>query len=377
MPFVRYLIVLIPAVLALLAAGHISEAQTPASRAESQGILGPQTGGAPFTRTVTITLQTAPESAPALSSHWQISITHWSTADGWDHRFYTLPSDATDITATVSAGVSNTYAIVGNTIAFTFTAPVVDFGYAYRTSQAVLRQGNQYRIDQNVYTNREDRPFAYIGTVVYPSPYQYVGQIGPAPVITTASVHWEVPSVPFNDLSGEYRFSSSMWLVDPRLLQPNLKIVDKDVTIDPQSSIAQVTAQIQNGSSITTGAPVYINLFERQPPSQGPAGPFDMAGGWCSFNLLEQPDCPTFSYALGNTFGTTNALPAIGPLQVMMVTANLTLTQPGYRDVWIQVDAFGGSDGLNRELNEADNSSYVGQVLNPYLIYLPQIVKAK
>ena len=381
MHIARLVVVWTFALLIFLAASHGSEAQISSAQVENAPPAAPQAGGLPFTRTVTITLETGPVPVltPALASYWQTSITDFSSV-GWNPWVVSnLPSDATDVTATVTGG---TYQIVTstNTIVFTFTDTLVDFGWAYRTSQKVLLQGNQYRIDQYASTNQADRPFVYISTVFFTSPFQYVGQIGPDPVVlTNASVHWE-KFVDLNDPPYLHRFSSSMWLADLRLDpdRPNLKIAGKSVTIDPYSSIAHVTVQIQNNGQITTGAPVYLNLFERQPGSLGPAGPLDMAGGWCSYNLLEQPDCPTFNYTLGNTSGTANALPPIGPLQVtpvVTVTANLTLTQPGYRDIWIQVDAFGGSNGLNRESDEGDNSARVGQVPNPYLVYLPHIVK--
>jgi hypothetical protein len=154
-----------------------------------------------------------------------------------------------------------------------------------------------------------------------------------------------------------------------------LKIVTTGLTVNthPGASQAHVTAAIQNGGAIATGAPVYINIYDRKTPSIPPAGPLDLAGGWCSLDLLEQPDCPAFNSSLG----ITNALKIIGPGQVINVAADLTLTQPGRRDLWIQVDVLGGTNGLNLEVEEAKNWKYVGWVDNPYAAYLPLIVKAR
>ena len=368
MKFARFLFVWTFALLILLAANHRSEAQIALSHPENAGVAGSPTDSQPFTRTVTITIEAGPVLTPALTSYWQTSIAAFSTSDGWEQLSFAIPPDATDVTATVAGG---TYQISGGKIDFSFTEPVVDFDWTYRTNQRVLRQGNQYRIDQYASINY-DRPFFYVGTVFFTSPYEYVGQIGPAPVSSATSVHWQ-EFVPLNASDGRHVFSSSMWLVDPRLVQPDLKITGSSVTVDTRAGIAHVTAQIQNASTITTGAPVHINLYDRQAPSLQPAGPLDMAGGWCNLDKLAQPYCPFFD----STLGITNAIAIVGPLQIITLTADLTLTQPGRRDLWIQVDAFGSSNGLNRESNESNNLAYVGQVLNPYRVYLPAVIKGQ
>jgi hypothetical protein len=156
------------------------------------------------------------------------------------------------------------------------------------------------------------------------------------------------------------------------LARPDLKIIDKALTvkIHPGATQAHVTAKIQNGGTSATGAPAYINIYDRKTPSVPPAGPLDLAGGWCDVSLLEQPICPVFN----STLGITNVLRIIGPGQTITLAADLTLTQSGLRDVWIQVDAFGGPNGLNLEFNETNNVQYVDQVPN-FHIYLPLIVK--
>jgi hypothetical protein len=368
MRIVRHLAVVALTLLALLAIRHNSAAQISSSIGNA-GVARPQAYWPPYTRTVTITIDTGPALAPALSSYWQTSFTGFSPSYGWNHQSFTLPSDATDITATVTGG---TYQIVGNTVTFTLTDPLCDFAWSYRTSQKVLRQGNQYQIDQYASTN-QDRPFVYVSTVHFTLPYQHVGQIGPAPEeITNAAVHWE-ESVPLNAPPDSHKFSSSMWLTDLRLARPDLKIVASDVPVKPQPGAprVRVTAAIQNGGTIATGAPAYINIYDRKTPSEQPDGPLDLAGGWCDVSLLEQPNCPAFNSSLG----ITNALKIIGPGQVITLAADLTLTQPGRRDLWIQVDVLGGTNGLNLESEETNNRKYVDWVDNPYVTYLPLIVK--
>jgi hypothetical protein len=368
MKFARVFVVWTFALLILLAANHRSEAQiSPPHPENDAGIARPQTDWLPFTRTVTITIEAGPVLTPALSSYWQTTITDFSTSDEWDQLSFAIPTDATDVTATAAGG---TYQVFSDRIDFSFTAPVVNFSWNYRTNQKVLLQGNQYRLDQYASINR-DRPFFYVSTAFFTSPYQYVGQIGPTPITTTTSVHWQ-EFVPLNASDGRHVFSSSMWLADKRAPdQLDLKITGSSVTAGTRAGTAHVTAAIQNGSLITAGAPVYINLYDRQAPSLQPAGPLDMTGGWCKLDPLMQPDCPTFN----STLGITNVLSIIGPLQVITMTADLTLTQHGWRDLWIQVDAFGSPTGLNRESNETNNSEYLGQVLNSYRVYLPAVLK--
>ena len=86
---------------------------------------------------------------------------------------------------------------------------------------------------------------------------------------------------------------------------------------------------------------------------------------------LALPDCPSFD----STVGITNVLKTIGSMQVVTLAADLTLTQPGQWDIWMQVDVFGGPDGLNYEWNGTNNWKYLGQV-SLYLTYLPLIIKA-
>jgi hypothetical protein len=161
-----------------------------------------------------------------------------------------------------------------------------------------------------------------------------------------------------------------MWLVDPRLAQPDLKITGGSVYARPGASQVYVTATIQNGGAITTGAPAYINIYNRRAPSSPPGDPLDLAGGWCSLDQLARPDCPSFN----STVGITNVLRVIGPGKIITLAADLTPTQSGRLDIYMQVDIFGGPEGLNAESDEANNWRNLGQV-SVYHIDLPLIVK--
>ena len=187
MRIVRHLVVVALTLLALLAVSQIVAAQIFPSPLENARVARPQAAWLPFTRTVTITIDAGPVLATALSSYWQTSISDFSTI-GRDTWLVALPSDATDVTATIAGGV--TYQI-GNTIYFSFTGSVADFGWSYRTNQAALRQGNQYRIDHYASIN-QDRPVVSIGTVLFSSSLQYVCHIGSEPVaITNSFGQWE------------------------------------------------------------------------------------------------------------------------------------------------------------------------------------------
>jgi hypothetical protein len=307
---------------------------------------------------VTVTVESGDPLTPALASFWQAAWISFPVSASGIQFGISLPSDATDVTATVTCG---TYDIVGDTIQFTLTeSTACHFGYDLRTNQRVLRQGNQYRIDQVAGNNVF---FLYITTIVFTAPYEFVGFIGPTPMtVASHMLHWE-QVVPENE-PPFHRFRSSIWLADPRVTRPDLQIIAAGLQLDSSSIIssAQVTAVIYNSSTMESGAPTHINLYDRLAPSSPPTGPLDLDGGWCG--LSTTPACPSTA-----TF--TNPVPIIAAGETMTLTTNYTFAQCGPRNLYLQIDVFGGEAGLNLEANEANNQITLGQVYIPCVIRLP------
>jgi hypothetical protein len=277
--------------------------------------------------------------------------------------FRSLPSDATDVTATVNCG---TYDIVSGTIQFTLTESLCHFGYDFRTNERVTRQGNQYSISQVAGSNAS---FLYITTIVFTAPYEFVGFIGPTPLTVTSSMlHWE-QVVPENE-PPFHRFRSAIWLADdPHVItRPDLQIVTAGLELDASSIIssAHVTAVIYNSSTMDSGAPTHINLYDRLAPSTPPTGPLDLAGGWCGLDTT--PACPS-------TASFTNPVPIIAAGETMTLTTDYTFARCGPRDLYLQIDVFGGEAGLNLEADEANNQVPLGQIYVPCLIRTPLIRK--
>lgn len=356
----RSLLVIALAALALVFLYHGAQAQL---RGGLSLPLQPADEPAPaFTRMVTVAIESGDPLTPALTSFWQAAWISFPVSAGGISFPIPLPSDATDVTATVTCG---TYDIVGNTVQFTLTESIAcHFGYELRTDQRVTRQGNQYRIDQ---VAGNDTFVRYIATIVFTAPYQFVGFIGPTPMtITSDMLHWE-QVMPENE-PPFHRFRSSIWLADPRVTRPDLQIITASLELDASSIIssAQVTAVIYNSSTMESGAPTHINLYDRLAPSSPPTGPLDLDGGWCGLGTT--PACPS-------TASFTNPVPIIAAGETMTLTTDYTFAQCGPRDLYLQIDVFGGEAGLNLEADETNNQIALGQVFIPCLIHLPLIRK--
>ena len=239
------------------------------------------------------------------------------------------------------------------------TGPQARLYYEYQTDQRALRFGNQILITQAASNNQEYR---YLATLTFAAPYTNVGTSGFAPTATTAStISWD--AVPDLDDDGRYRFNASTWLLDTRLpeTRPDLGIIT--ATVLNQLNHLYVTADIRNNGPMTAWAPVYINLYDRVAPSVPPAGPLDLTGGWCSL--------APYSSCAG---GVNNPLPAVPPGQTVIFTAEYDLSALyGQHDIYLLVDALGGSHGLNEESSENNNVILVGSIRHGFAVFLPLI----
>jgi hypothetical protein len=297
------------------------------------------------TRIVTITVGTT---VPlGLSSRWQINTL--------DQRFFTgtitLQSDASDITVTLVNGEYSINFAAPPTIWFTNSQGLY---YEYSTDQQARRFGNQILISQ---TYRYNYPLHYVETVIFPALYEYVGYSGYAPTYLSATrqLHWD-ESFPEKK---DNRFEAAAWLVDPAASRPDLEIVDARV-VDRQLNRIYVTATIHNNGGTTAGAPAFVNLYDRLALSE-PAGPLDLAGGWCTLDPTRCGDSRCNS--------VSNRLPALVPDQTVIFTADCDLSAiDGQHYIYLYVDALGvvnalgnlGNNedlGLNYESEEGNNST--------------------
>jgi hypothetical protein len=310
-----------------------------------------------YTRLTTITVGSSSDPLTSgLNSRWQF--------ENIDHFVFgvysiTLPSDAYEISVTSS---TDQYRIEpGPTIVI--TGPQPHLYYEYRTNQRALRFGNQILITQTASNNQEYR---YLSTLIFTDPYQYVGTSGFVPTETATTLSWDV--VPELGADARYRFSASTWLVHPSIPlnpRPDLEIVA--ASLSSQMEHAYVTATIRNSGFTMTVAPAYLNLYDRLSPSVTPTGPLDVVGGWCS--AAPQSSC-------GGDDG--NPLPALAPGDAVIFTATFNLTTPGKHDIYLFVDALGGSlgKGLNVESVESNNSRWAGSLMKwSSFVFLPLIIR--
>jgi hypothetical protein len=210
-------------------------------------------------------------------------------------------------------------------------------------------------------------PFQFQGIVSYSAPYQYVATLEHLPTDQSAGeVSWSLPSDYFPEIyTASHRMLLTTWLADPRIPEkPDLNIISHTFQVDtqPQQSVVHVTATVNNSGNYTTGAPAYLNLYDRLSPSGPPTDPLDFEGGWCG--TPERHSCPSTA-----TF--TNPLEVVEPNQAFTLTASYVFTRLGRHQFYLLVDAFGSDSGLNQEINEANNLVWLGEALRPFKVFLP------
>jgi|GEM_PF-3502369 len=306
-----------------------------------------------YTRIVTITVgsSTVPLT-PGLTSRWQFETLDQIISGIFE---IPLPSDAYEIS--VALPVNMYHIDPGPTLVI--TGPQPELYYEYLTNQRALRFGNQILITQTASNNQEYR---YLATLIFTGPYQLIGTSGFAPTQTTAStLSWDV--VPELETDGRYRFGASTWLLDPRRpdTRPDLGIIT--ATVLNQLNHIYVSANIRNNGPMTAWAPAYINLYDRIAPSIPPTGPLDLQYGWC--NLAPSSSCAG---------SANNPLPAVPPGQTVIFTAEVDLSAIiGPHNIYLLVDALGGSQGLNVESDENNNVILAGTVRRGTPVFLPLI----
>jgi hypothetical protein len=299
-----------------------------------------------FTRYITIEVELAAPAAAALWSRWQHATLEFPANSG-TVQVITLPDDSQAITASISFGQVT---VSGTVITFTYSGTASTY-YAYRTAQKVPRLGNEYRIDQYTWTNRD---FRLISNLFFPVPYGYVGSITFTPQLVispqlgiSGTAHWDYV-VPWDGQSRS-EFATSTWLVDPRLGQPDLSIIAANLSIASglNPPIAQLTATVRNNNDVDIASTdAFLEFYDRAAPSAPPDGPLDHAGGWCGTGSA--PTCPASA-----TF--TNPIPSLASGASVTVYMTYPLQLPGLRDYYFQIDTFGGPNGLNLEFDEGNN----------------------
>jgi hypothetical protein len=310
-----------------------------------------------YTRLTTITVGSSTDPLTSgLNSRWQIQTISHSVFGVYE---IPLPDDAYEISVALPA---DQYRIdPGPTLII--TGPQPDLYFEYRTNQRALRLGNQVLITQ---TSSNNQRYRYRATLTFTNPYQHVGTSGFAPTETATTLYWDV--VPELGADARYRFNASTWLVHPSIplnSRPDLEIIA--ASLSSQMDHAYVTATIRNSGFTMTVAPAYLNLYDRPSPSVTPTGPLDLVGGWCSSGPLS---------SCGG--GDRNPLPALVPGDAVVFTATFDLTATGQHDIYLFVDALGGSQGqgLNVESVESNNSRRAGSLMKwSNSVFLPLIVR--
>jgi len=304
-----------------------------------------------LTRIVTITVGTTTVPlTPGLNSRWQNDLFSQVFIDSSSIR---LPADAYAISVTL---INGEYSIDYSEPAILITNSQGLY-YEYQTYQQALRFGNQILISQ---TYRYNRPLHHVATMIFTDPYQYVGYTGYTPTLVNArQLHWD-ESFTETKLN---EFEAATWLVHPTLPKPDLEILT--ATVRNEMNHIHVAASIRNGGFMAAGAPAYLNLYDRLAPSVPPTGPLDLTNGWCS----QTPFRPCG--------GTGNPLPIILPAQAEFFNAEFDLSPfSGTHDIYLYIDALGGSQGLNVESVENNNLKLAGSTLRwNAFIFLPLIAR--
>jgi hypothetical protein len=174
--------------------------------------------------------------------------------------------------------------------------------------------------------------------------------------------------VPSNTSNGFHRFESDVWLLDSRVLTPDLAIITASmsaINIGPIAPHIYITTVVQNNGPVDSGAPTYLQVYERVAPSPPPTGPADLDGGWCTFDIT--PQCPSIGFY-------RNPIGILPSNTTLTLTSIFTPLRGGLLDIYVQLDSLGGPIGLTAESDENNNLAYVGSVrLNR--IWLPLIRK--
>lgn len=324
-----------------------------------------QTESPAYTRFITIMVDTGPMLTPNLTSLYQ---SQWLSVPLNLTTTFTLilPDDSTDIEANV---INGAYTQTGRVITLTLNAGITTFGWQYRTAQNITRQGKQYRVTQRASDNLF--PFQYQGVLSFSAPYQYVGTLEYMP--TTQSItqaRWDLPSDYIPEIyTAPHRLLLTTWLADPRITErPDLEVLSHSLQVETQSaqSVAHIVASVRNRGTYTTGAPAYLNLYDRLTPAAAPVGPLDLEGGWCGTpSRLSCYSTTTF----------TNPLNIVGPNQTVSLAADYVFTRTGRHQFYLLIDAFGSEVGLNLESNETNNLVWLGEALRPFKVFLPMTRK--
>ena len=309
-----------------------------------------------YARAVTITVGSSDVPlTPALTSRWQ-----FETSDQIISGTYQIPLPDDAYAISVDLPITMYHIDPGPTLVI--TGPQPDFYFEYQTNERALRFGNQVLISQTASNNQE---YHYLSTLIFTEPYQYLGTSGFAPTKTTAStISWD--AIPDLGPDARYRFFASTWLWDPRLVPPTLPRPDLEIvtaTMHSQLDRIDLTATIRNNGPMTAWAPAYINLYDRLAPSVPPAGPLDLADGWCSLAPIS---------SCGG--GDNNPIPAVPKGQTVIFTTGYDLSAIlGQHDIYLFIDALGGNLGLNVESSENNNFIFVGSVRRGLAVFLPLI----
>lgn len=369
--------------LAILNSAVLASARTASGAQEALSQKIP-TGSLPVTRIQTITLVASDDPfATNLTTIWDSSWTNIPR----NSFFIPLPADfntvtvggdyhiATNLNPPIVTGFGEVFT---NRIDLTPTAALTLF-LSYHTDSRAIRVGNQYRLvihatlpeggfyQSNVIFNDDDYEFVSYDYDAPDTLYQTLG----GPLTQTlggnqTKVGWgPVEMVPSD------RFDRNIVLGDSRLvvdLAPESFGVQTLLARPQGLQNVQITATIVNSGTVQTGSFLVVELYDKPAGSGPPNDPEDHRGGVC----IASTQCALSKWRNHYWY----YIPGLQSGQKTPIMFNHIFAEGGPRDLYLQVDSFGGSFGYNYEPGaEGNNIQFLGTFNAADLTFLSSILK--
>jgi hypothetical protein len=338
----------------------------------------------PVTRIQTITLVASDDPfATNLTTIWDSSWTNIPT----NSFFIPLPADF----STVTVGgeykivtninppiVTNFGEVFTNRIDLTPTAGLTLF-LSYHTDSRAIRVGNQYRLvihatlpEGGFYQSKvlfNDDYYEFV-SYDFDEPDTLFDTLG-GPVTETlagnqTSVGWgPVELLPSDRFDRNIVLGDSRLVVDLASTSAGVQVL-QTTPVGAQS--ARITATIVNSGTVQTGNFIVVELYDRPAGSGPPDDPDDHLGGVC----VASKQCPLAQWRLLNTA----FIPTLQAGAQTTVVFDHVFSESGLRDLYLQVDSFGGPLGYNYEPSaEHNNIRFVGVINAADNMFVPIIGK--
>jgi hypothetical protein len=329
-------------------------------------------GSVDFTRIQTVTLIGSVPTATQLTTIWENT---WRDVN-LPYFTFPLPPDYSDLSIfgthqlLTNQPVENTYFGEPYTNYLRITPTLgLPIHVSYHTDTRAVREGNLYRIQVRARNNGVTG--IYTTSVFFGSDYEFVSAIDSLtdtlpltlPVAGAGYVYWGSLAVgPVDALD------RSITLGDTRL-PVDLAFQSVITTVAPDRRSMIVTATVINSGTVETGNFFILELYDKPNGDPPPSGPNDHLGGAC-----RDASC--------STLRDTNVilhLPSVPPSQTVQMVFNYPFEVGGLRDIYLQVDTWGASNGYILEPSGGENNNlrFVGTVHAVGRLYLPILLRNK